>query len=83
MAAEQKKIAADLLSGINYNKKNFRKVLFSGINPSISILQVTKKTQLQCINLLTCDFSAFGPTPTLQTLSGLNGHSNGLYIMCV
>lgn len=30
-------------------------------------------------NLLTCDF-AFGPTPMLQTLSGVNGHMKwGIY----
>lgn len=48
---QNRKIAADLFSGINYNTKISEKILFSGLNLSISTLQVPKKPELLCITI--------------------------------
>lgn len=50
MASEQK-TAADLFSGINYNTNNSEKNLLSGLNLSISILQVPTNPKLQFITI--------------------------------
>jgi len=40
-----------MFSRINCNTKNSDKLLFSGLNPPHSILQVPEKTKLQCITI--------------------------------